>query len=218
MTSKKNRTKSKPSSEPVASAELKRCDLCGAESANLSYRDGNAACEKCAAATGEPPKPESPPKKRSRAKSSDSAAVEAATPKAKAAKPKRKGRAAETAPADASTESASPAADVVTLGTLCERYIAALDAGGEHSMGTMRGYTAELKVACREIGSDVALVDLTVSRVQRFFDCPAVTTTRDGEPKAAVGVAKTRRVLRLALLWAHEQGLVAQAPLPSAKD
>ncbi|TAJ10274.1 MAG: hypothetical protein EPO68_15060 [Planctomycetota bacterium] len=219
MTTTKKRSKSKSHVQLAAGAELKRCDLCGAETANLIYSAGNAACEKCAAANGEAPKPETAPKKRARSKASENAAVEpAAATEPNPAKLKRRGRAAGAAPADAPVDAAPTASDAITLGSLCERYVAALDAGGEHSLATTRSYGAELRMACREIGSDVALVDLTVSRVQKYFDCAAVTTTREGEPKAAVGVAKTCRVLRQALLWAQHEGLVAQAPLPAAKD
>jgi hypothetical protein len=39
-------------------------------------------------------------------------------------------------------------------------------------------------------------------------------TTRTGVAKAAPTFKKTRRVLRLALVWAQEAGLVEKAPLP----
>lgn len=217
MTSKKKRSKSKSPSDPAASSELKHCDLCGAPSAALAYSGGNAVCAKCATSAARSSASARPQKQRARpADEATPNAPEQVAPKPAASK--RKGRTTEAAVADASPAGAIPADDVVTLAALCERYIAALDAGGEHSMGTMRGYTAELKVACREIGGETALVDLTVERVQRFFDCDAVTKTRAGEGKSPVGVAKTRRVLRLALVWAHEQGLVAQVPVPVASN
>lgn len=217
MTSKKKRSKSKSPSDPAASTELKRCDLCGAPSAALAYSGGNAVCAKCATSTARSSASARPRKQRARpADDATPNAPEQVAPKP--ATSKRKGRTTEATVADASAAGAIPADDVVTLAALCERYIAALDAGGEHSLATTRSYGAELRLACREIGGDTALVDLTVNRVQKYFDSPAVTTTREGGPKAAVGVAKTRRVLRLALLWACEQGLVAQVPVPVASN
>ena len=37
-----------------------------------------------------------------------------------------------------------------------------------------------------------------------------------GKAKAEPTVLKTRRVLRLALVWAQEQGWIAEAPIPEA--
>jgi hypothetical protein len=47
-----------------------------------------------------------------------------------------------------------------------------------------------------------------------YFVSVRVTKTRTGVLKANPTVDKTRRVLRLALQWAQETGLIAAAPLP----
>jgi hypothetical protein len=44
-----------------------------------------------------------------------------------------------------------------------------------------------------------------------------VTLLKSGKPKAKPSVDKTRRVLRLALVWAVEQGWIEKAPLPEVK-
>ena len=41
-----------------------------------------------------------------------------------------------------------------------------------------------------------------------------MTKTRAGKAKAKPGVDKTRRVLRLALVWTADSGLIKKAPIP----
>ncbi len=101
----------------------------------------------------------------------------------------------------------------LTLADLSERYLAHL-AEGEWSGGTIASYTMELKTAMGEIGADTLVADLTPERVQEYFDCKRVTKLRSGKPKAKPSIDKTRRVLRLALVWAEERGIVEKAPLP----
>ena len=47
-----------------------------------------------------------------------------------------------------------------------------------------------------------------------FFASKAVTKLRSGRAKAKPSVDKTRRVLRLALVWAAEQKWIGAAPIP----
>lgn len=56
--------------------------------------------------------------------------------------------------------------------------------------------------------------DLTPARVAKYFASARVTRLRDGRAKAPSGVAKTRRVLRLALVWGEQNGLIDAAPIP----
>jgi len=60
--------------------------------------------------------------------------------------------------------------------------------------------------------------DLTEEQVRAFFLSDRVTLKRSGQRKAEVGIAKTRRILRLALTWAQEVGLIENAPIPSLKS
>ena len=64
------------------------------------------------------------------------------------------------------------------------------------------------------LGRGVAMFDLTPERVLQDFTCDRVMKTRTGVAKARPTFLKTQRVLRLALVWAQEAGLVAKAPLP----
>ena len=91
-----------------------------------------------------------------------------------------------------------------TLGELAEAYLAHLGKSGR-SQGTCFSYGIELRTACSVLGAETPLVDLTPERVQEYHDSDRVTKTRDGRPKSRAGVAKTRRVLRLALAWAEEK-------------
>ena len=111
----------------------------------------------------------------------------------------------------AKTKKAKPSD--ITLATLAERYLAHLDEVGK-SQGTLFSYRLELVVAMDEIGADTKLGDLTPARVLEFFVCDRVMKTRTGVAKARPTFEKTRRVLRQALVYAAEIGLIAKAPLP----
>jgi hypothetical protein len=102
-----------------------------------------------------------------------------------------------------------------TLADLCEAYVAHLEEAGK-SPGTVFSYTAELKLACSELGRDTQITALTPEQVQVYYDCDRVTKLRSGAPKANASVAKTRRVLRLALCHALEQGWIEKVPLPAS--
>jgi hypothetical protein len=98
--------------------------------------------------------------------------------------------------------SSTPA--IRTLSDLAQAYLAHLAKAGK-SQGTCFSYGIELRTACSVLGAETPLVDLTPESVAAYFDSDRVTKTRDGRPKSRAGVAKTRRVLRLALAWAEEK-------------
>lgn len=131
---------------------------------------------------------------------------------------------AEPAPAEAPESSAAPASKKkggkrkaasaeTTLEALAEGYLAHLDESGK-SRGTVFSYRLELAVALDELGAETKLAELTSERVLAFFVSDRVNKTRTGVLKARVSVLKTQRVLRQALVWAAEKGLVEKAPLP----
>jgi hypothetical protein len=109
---------------------------------------------------------------------------------------------------------AEPAGDL-TMAQLAERYIASLRDAGK-GLGTQFSYSIDIAVAVKHFGEDAAVATLTSRKVQNYFDSDAVTKTRTGKAKAKPGIDKTRRVLRLALVWAAEQGLIAEAPIPES--
>ena len=101
-----------------------------------------------------------------------------------------------------------------TLSDAASKYLVWLDNDGA-GLGTLSSYRGELQLAMREIGEDTLLSELTVERVQEFFDSDAVMLTRSGKPKAKPTFDKTRRVLRLALVWAANEKLIESAPIPA---
>jgi hypothetical protein len=103
----------------------------------------------------------------------------------------------------------------VTLKQLADRYAAHLTESGK-SPGTSFSYGMELKTACRFLGEDTLISSISADDVHRFFNAREVVMLKTGRPKAQPSIDKTRRVLRLALVWAAEEGLIAEAPIPSA--
>ena len=100
-----------------------------------------------------------------------------------------------------------------SLTDVAEGYLAQMEKAGK-SEGTISSYKMELRVALDELGAETPAASLTQKRVAEFFDCTRVTKLRSGKPKAKPSIDKTRRVLRLALVWAEEQGFIEKAPIP----
>lgn len=125
------------------------------------------------------------------------------------------------APAPVETVEAKPkkkakADTAFTMQALSDGYIASLRDAGK-SLGTQFSYSIDIAVAVRHFGAETEVSTLTSRKVQNFFESDAVTKTRTGNEKAKPGIDKTRRVLRLALVWAAEQGLIAEAPIPATE-
>jgi hypothetical protein len=104
----------------------------------------------------------------------------------------------------------------ITLQTLSLAYIAAMEKEGK-SPGTCASYSMELRVAMAEIGADLPIKDLTPERVGEFFGSDRVNKLKSGRAKSPLSIAKTQRVLRLALILAAERGWIKKAPLPEPK-
>ena len=129
------------------------------------------------------------------------AATEDAAPKAK--KP-RHAKKKEAAPGNA------------TLADIAAGYLAHMEEKG-NSTGTIASYGMELKTAMAELGEEIRVADLTLERVGEYFASKRVTKLRSGKNKSQLSIDKTRRVLRLALVWALERGIIEFAPLPETK-
>ena len=102
-----------------------------------------------------------------------------------------------------------------TLADLATAYLAALETKGTSIM-TRASYEADLKVALKALGEKTTVTALTPRRVGNFFESDEVTKTKGGRAKATPTILKTRRVLRLALVWAQEQRWITEAPIPEA--
>jgi len=104
-----------------------------------------------------------------------------------------------------------------TLTDVATGYLTWMEEQGK-SEGTISSYRMELRTALDELGAETPVADLTPDRVGEFFDCARVTKLRSGKAKAKPSIDKTRRVLRLALVWAVEAGLIEKAPVPEAVE
>ncbi len=132
-------------------------------------------------------------------------ATEPTTPAPEPSKPKRPRKKQEAA-----------ITSVATLADLSAAYALQMENDGK-SNGTIASYSMELKLAQDELGADTPLADLTPEKVQTFYDSKRVTKLRSGKNKSQLSIDKTRRVLRLALVWAAERGILAKAPIPEAE-
>jgi hypothetical protein len=117
------------------------------------------------------------------------------------------------APKPKKAKKPKPATADIKLEDLAARYLQHLEDAGK-SNGTLFSYKLELVTALDEIGRETRLADLTPTRVLEFFTCDRVMKTRTGVQKARPTFLKTQRVLRLALVWAQDAGLIDKAPLP----
>ncbi len=99
----------------------------------------------------------------------------------------------------------------ITLAELSERYLQHLEAEGR-SRGTVFSYSMELNVAQRELGADRSIGAISRSDIETYNASDRVMKLRSGKPKAAPSYLKTQRVLRLALAWAAQTGLIATSP------
>lgn len=106
-----------------------------------------------------------------------------------------------------------PKGGTLTLAELAKRYLEKLEADGK-SAGTQFSYKMELRLALEVLGEKTSVAKLTRPKVQAFFESEAVTKTRTGVPKSPLSIAKTTRVLRQALAYAVELGVIEKAPLP----
>ena len=103
-----------------------------------------------------------------------------------------------------------------TLADIAAGYLAHMEEKG-NSAGTIASYGMELKTAMAELGEEIRVADLTLERVGEYFASKRVTKLRSGKNKSQLSIDKTRRVLRLALVWALERGIIEFAPLPDTK-
>ena len=104
-----------------------------------------------------------------------------------------------------------------TLADLSAAYLAHMEDEGK-SNGTIASYGMELRTAMTELGEATPVADLTPERVGEFFNCKRVMKLRSGKNKSQLSIDKTRRVLRLALVWAAERGIIEKAPIPEPAE
>jgi hypothetical protein len=101
----------------------------------------------------------------------------------------------------------------ITLADLTEKYLAHMERAGKAN-GTIFSYKLELATALDALGVETKLADLTPHAVLAYFGSARVNKKKTGKAKSPLSIAKTQRVLRLALVWAEGAKLIEKAPLP----
>lgn len=105
----------------------------------------------------------------------------------------------------------------ITLADLTTRFISHLEETGK-SAGTCFSYLMELKLAQNHFGADALLSALTQDAVAAFNTTDRVMKLKSGLDKSQLSIDKTRRVLRLALTYAHTSGWLADALVDPKRD
>jgi hypothetical protein len=103
----------------------------------------------------------------------------------------------------------------LTLEQLSRAYLDHIEKDGK-SVGTCFSYLMELKVATSELGAGTLVSALTAEAIDKFNKSRRVTRLKSGKPKSQLSIDKTRRVLRLALAFGEQHGLIERSPI-SAK-
>jgi hypothetical protein len=107
-----------------------------------------------------------------------------------------------------------PIAKPGSLRAIGNAWIESLRAAG-HSKSTVSSYSADLEVAYEVLDGDSAATDLTEKQIIAFNESKAVLRKKNGKAKAKPTILKTRRALRLALVWAVQTGRIKKAPFPT---
>jgi hypothetical protein len=105
----------------------------------------------------------------------------------------------------------TPAAKPGSLRAIGTAWIDSLRADG-HSVSTVTSYGNDLELAYEHLDGDRAAAGLTERQIAGFNASALVMKKRSGKPRAMPTILKTRRVLRLALVWAEQKKLIAKAP------
>lgn len=100
-----------------------------------------------------------------------------------------------------------------TLRELGASYFAHL-AANDASLSTRASYAHDFDVALAHFGPEADPAALTAEGIAAFESSDAVLRTKTGRPKSPLSIAKTRRVLRLALTHACDVGRLARLPYP----
>jgi hypothetical protein len=128
-------------------------------------------------------------------------------PEAPAPKKGRATKAAKTKPAAKATLGAAPG----SLRAIGDAWLESLRAAG-HTPSTVSSYGNDLAIAYEHLGADTVAATITEKQIAGFNASKGVVKKANGKPKAQPTILKTRRALRLALIWAEQKKLIAKAP------
>jgi hypothetical protein len=105
------------------------------------------------------------------------------------------------------------------LSDACEKYVESQETKGQSAstLGTIR---RTLKLLEGEMGADKEVEKILPVHVDKFFKSEAATMQpgKDGlKPRAEPSVLQIRRIVRMAIAWWHQEGIIERLPLPGSE-
>lgn len=101
----------------------------------------------------------------------------------------------------------------ITLHEAAEAYLEHLKSEGKKPT-TLYTYKKDFELIESVLGKDRQLAKVIPANVGKFFKSDALLKKPSGEDRAKNTVDKTKRVLRMFLVWAKDQGHIDNVPLP----
>jgi hypothetical protein len=151
----------------------------------------------------------------SRDTTAEMAAVPEATPPADLAPEAPTPKKGRTKKAKAKPAAKETPATPGSLRAIGDAWLESLRAAG-HTQSTVSSYGNDLGIAYEHFGSDAVAATITERQIAGFNASKGVTKKANGKGKAQPTILKTRRALRLALVWAEQKKLIAKAPYSAA--
>jgi len=106
-----------------------------------------------------------------------------------------------------------------TLKEACEAYVAHMKEKGQ-STSTLGTIQRTLALLLEEMGEDKEISKILPVHVDKFFKSEKATQQpgKDGmKPRAQASILQIRRIVRMALVHWHEQGLISKVPVPGTE-
>ena len=103
-----------------------------------------------------------------------------------------------------------------TLKDACEAYIGHMKEKGQ-STSTLGTIQRTLALLVEEMGENKEVGKILTVHVDKFFKSERATQQpgKDGlKPRAQASILQIRRIVRMALVYWHEQGLISKVPVP----
>ena len=100
-----------------------------------------------------------------------------------------------------------------TLHEATQAYLEHLKGEGKKER-TLYTYGKDLEQIEAFFGASRKLTGILAPRVGKFFRSDALLKLPSGKKRSQPTVEKTKRVLRMLLVWAHETGRIDKLPLP----
>ena len=100
-----------------------------------------------------------------------------------------------------------------TLHEAAQAYLDHLKGEGKKAR-TLYTYGKDFEQIEAFFGADRKLKGILAPHVGKFFRSDALLKLPSGKERSKPTVEKTKRVLRMFLVWAHETGLIDKLPLP----